>query len=95
MMVLARKLREPGPLPAPQQSDYAQDEWLKGPSAAGTAALAPTVRQRLIRRFARWGLIDGLRAARERLAAVRRSSLALPAPDYRRVDVHTLVRKTP
>jgi hypothetical protein len=95
MMVLARKLREPGPLPAPQQSDYAQDEWIKGPSAAGTAPSAPTLRQRLIRNAAQWGLIDGLRAARERLAAVRRSSLALPAPDYQRVDVHALVRKTP
>ena len=28
-MVLARKLREPGALPPPQQSDYAQDEWLQ------------------------------------------------------------------
>ncbi|HKX42425.1 MAG TPA: hypothetical protein VJO99_14800, partial [Burkholderiaceae bacterium] len=29
MLVIARKLRETGPLPAPQQSDYAQDEWLR------------------------------------------------------------------
>jgi SAM-dependent methyltransferase len=93
MLVLARKLRQTGPLAAPQQSDYAQDEWLKGPSAAGRDTGAPTARQRLVRRFADWGLIDGLRAARERLQAMKNSSLALPAPDYQRVDVHALLRK--
>ena len=92
MLVLARKLQDIGPLPAPQQSDYAQDEWVKGPSAAGAAA-APTTRQRLVRQFAEWGLIDALRAGRERLRAVQRAGLALPAPDYQRVDVHSLIRK--
>lgn len=93
MLVLARKLQEIGPLPAPQQSDYAQDEWVTGPSAATPAATAPTVRQRLVRQFAQWGLIDTLRAGRERLRAMQRASLALPAPDYQRVDVHTLIRQ--
>jgi SAM-dependent methyltransferase len=92
MLVLARKLQEIGPLPAPQQSDYAQDEWVKGPSASA-GATTPTGRQRLVRQLATWGLIDGLRAARERLRAMRQSSLALPAPDYQRVDVHSLIRK--
>ncbi|MET0332865.1 MAG: hypothetical protein ABW190_01230 [Rhizobacter sp.] len=94
MLVLARKLREVGPLPAPQQSDYAQDEWVTGPSAAVATAPTPTARQRLVRQFAQWGWIDALRAARERLRAVQRSGLDLPAPDYRRVDVHALIRKT-
>ncbi len=92
MLVLARKLRETGPLAAPQQSDYAQDEWLSGPSAAGVAPV-PTARQRLVRQLAQWGLIDSLRAARQRLRAVRRSGLALPAPDYQRVDVHPMIRR--
>jgi SAM-dependent methyltransferase len=92
MLVLARKLQEIGPLPAPQQSDYAQDEWVKGPSAGATATTL-TARQRLVRQFAAWGLIDGLRAARERLRAMRHSGLALPAPDYQRVDVRSLIRK--
>lgn len=44
LLVLARKLAEPGPLPAPQQSDYAQDEWLKPAtgSASSTAAAGAT-----------------------------------------------------
>jgi SAM-dependent methyltransferase len=92
MLVIARKLREPGPLPAPQQSDYAQAEWVNGPAAAGAAA-APSARQSLVRRFAQWGWIDALRAGRERLRAVQRSGLSLPAPDYQRVDVHALIRR--
>ena len=93
MLVLARKLREPGALPAPQQSDYAQDEWVHGPSAGDPSAASPTTRQRLVRRFAEWGLIDGLRAGREHLRAMQHSSLALPAPDFRRVDVRSLLTK--
>ncbi|HEX3140677.1 MAG TPA: hypothetical protein VHQ87_11520 [Rhizobacter sp.] len=92
MLVIARKLREVGPLAAPQQSDYAQDEWVHGPAAAGAAA-APTARQALVRRFAQWGWIDALRAGRERLRGVQRSGLGLPAPDYQRVDVHPLIRR--
>lgn len=93
MLVLARKLGPVGPLAAPQQSDYAQAEWVTGPSAAGSEPVGPTARQRVVRRFAALGLIDGLRATRECLRAVRQSSLALPTPDYRRVDVHALLRK--
>jgi hypothetical protein len=40
LLVLARKLAEPGVLPAPQQSDYAQDEWLKPASGSSTTAAA-------------------------------------------------------
>lgn len=93
MLVLARKLHEVGPLPAPQQSDYAQAEWVQGPSAANTAP-APSARQALVRRFAQWGWIDALRAGRERLRAIQRSGLALPSPDYQPVDVHALIAKS-
>jgi len=95
LMVLARKLRDVGPLPAPQQSDYAQDEWLNGPSAAGSASAdSGAARRRVVRALASAGLIDTLRAGRARWSAMRRSGLALPAPDYRRVDVHALIRRS-
>lgn len=91
MLVIARKLREIGPLPAPQQSDYAQDEWLRAPASAPPAASG--ARQALVRRLARWGLIGTLRAGRERLRVLRHGGLELPAPDYRRVDVRALIGK--
>jgi SAM-dependent methyltransferase len=90
MLVIARKLRDPGLLPAPQQSDYAQDEWLRAPASAATPA-ASGRRRMLVRRLARWGLVDALRAGRERWRVVRHSALALPAPDYQRVDVAALI----
>lgn len=90
MLVVARKLRETGPLPAPQQSDYAQDEWLRGPSAA-TAASSGGARRALVRQLVKLGWIDRVRAGRERLQAWWQSGSALPAPDYERVDVHSLI----
>lgn len=93
MLVIARKLRETGPLPAPQQSDYAQDEWLRSP--ASTPAAPSGARRALVRRLARWGWIDTLRAGRERLRVLRHSGLDLPEPDYRRVDVRSLIGKPP
>lgn len=92
MLVIARKLREPGPLAAPQQSDYAQDEWVHGPAAA---APPPGGRRRraMVQALARLGLVHALRAARERWRAWRTSGLALPAPDYERVDVQRLVAR--
>jgi SAM-dependent methyltransferase len=94
MLVIARKLRETGPLPAPQQSDYAQAEWLRGPSATtGALGESPLARRATIRRLAEWGLIDALRAGRERLRVWRESGLALPSPDYRLVDVHSLIAR--
>ncbi len=95
MLVLARKLREPGVLPAPQQSDYAQDEWVQervaSPGVSPAAASKLTPRQTHVQRLARWGVIDTLRAARERLRGVQRSAMDLPAPDYQRVDVRQLI----
>lgn len=89
MLVLARKLREPGELPPPQQSDYAQDEWLKSPGASG--GMGPSQPRAGLRVLEALGLRDALRAGRERLRALARSGLDLPAPDYTRVDVATLI----
>ncbi|RQP21602.1 methyltransferase domain-containing protein [Piscinibacter terrae] len=90
MMVLAKKLREPGELPAPQQSDYAQDEWLKAP-ASGPARTSGGSRKALVQQLVKLGLIDSVRAMRERLRVIRQSGLSLPAADYERVDVHQLI----
>jgi len=92
MLVIARKLRDTGELPAPQQSDYAQAEWVKVPdSAAHAPEKSAGGRQAVVRQLVKWGLIDAMRAGRERLRVVRRSGLDLPEPDYRRVDVHSLI----
>jgi hypothetical protein len=92
LLVIARKLREVGELPAPQQSDYAQDEWLRSPQAE--SAQSPGMRSAVIDLLVKWGMIDAMRAARERLRAIGQSGLAMPAPDYQRVDVQGLVDKT-
>lgn len=95
MLVIARKLREVGPLAAPQQSDYAQDKWVHAPAAAaGEPAASLRGRQRVVRQLVQWGLIDAMRAGRERWRVVRNSGLDLPQPDYQRVDVHSLVNRT-
>jgi len=90
MLVLARKLRDAGPVPAPQQSDYAQDEWVHGPAAAA-AADAPGRRRAVVDALVKLGLIDTVRGVRERLHTLRRSGLSLPASDYQRIDVHALI----
>ncbi len=93
LLVLARKLRETaGPLPAPQQSDYAEQAW-QAP-VAGTAPPPPRSRQAIAARLAALGLIDIARSVRERLRAIRTSGFELPAPDYRRLDVEPLIRRT-
>lgn len=92
MLVLARKLRELDATPVPQQSDYVQDEWVHGPSAAAGASPQPDGgRQVVVRRLVKLGLIDAARAARERWRVWRDSGLSLPAPDYERIDVHSLI----
>jgi len=102
LLVIARKLAEPARLPPPQQSDYAQSEWLKpvasaaadagvgaGPEAeAATGAGSGAARQAL----AALGLLDLARSARERWRGLSASGLALPPPDYRRVVVADLLR---
>jgi SAM-dependent methyltransferase len=90
VLVLAQKLREPGPLPAPQQSDYAQDEWLQ----AGGHALATRV-SRWQAPLAGLGLLDAARRWRATLQAVRSAGLALPPPDYQRLEVAALLARRP
>jgi SAM-dependent methyltransferase len=90
MLVLAKKLAEVGPMPAPQQSDYAQQEWLK---AADAATLRPAGRSGVARALASLGWLDAARAGRERLRAIGSSGLGLPAPDYERVVVADLLRR--
>jgi hypothetical protein len=97
LMVLARKLREPGVLAAPQQSDYAQDEWLK-PVAAGAAPARSTTAPgglgaAVAGTLAGWGLIDSARALREQWRVIRHSGLDLPPPDFERVVVADLLRR--
>ncbi len=96
MLVLAKKLAETGPLPPPQQSDYAQSEWLRpGTMAASGTGTARTAQGRSgpAQALAALGLLDLARAARERLRALRDSGLALPPPDYEAVDVAGLLRR--
>lgn len=92
VLVLAQKLREPGtglgPLAAPQQSDYAQDEWLQ----AGGNALSTRV-SGWQAPLAALGMLDAARRWRATLRAVRSAGLALPAPDYQRLDVAALLQR--
>ncbi|GAP33852.1 hypothetical protein [Piscinibacter sakaiensis] len=89
LLVIARKLREPGPLPAPQQSDYAQQAWVGGDPAA--AAGLPARPRRAAAPLAALGLLGPARRLRERLRALRGAALALPAPDYTPVALDRLV----
>jgi SAM-dependent methyltransferase len=88
LLVVAQKRAELGPLPAPQQSDYAQSEWLK-PATTATPDVTASAAAPLL---ATLGLLDLARSVRERWRGWRRSGLALPAPDYRRVEVADLLR---
>lgn len=91
LLVLANKREQIGALPAPQQSDYAQGDWLQ-PGAA-LPAQVPGWRQRAVDALARLGAIDAARNLRERLRALGSSGFALPAPDYQRVDIDALLRR--
>ncbi|MCE9659498.1 MAG: hypothetical protein K8R60_13125 [Burkholderiales bacterium] len=91
MLVVAKKLAETGPLPPPQQSDYAQSEWLKSGAPAGAEAGAE--RGGAARALAALGLLDLARVTRARLRALRESGLGLSAPDYQRVVVAELLRR--
>lgn len=90
MLVLARKLQEAAGLPAPQQSDYAQQAW-QGTGDDPTAARS----SRWTAPLAALGLLDAARRGRERLRAARGVALDLPAPDYTRVALDTLVGPRP
>jgi SAM-dependent methyltransferase len=99
LLVVAKKLREPGPMAAPQQSDYAQSEWLKktgeSPSdpGRGGASPDPAGRTGAAGLLDSLGLIDAARGARARWRAIASSGLSLHGPDYGRIDVATLLRR--
>jgi SAM-dependent methyltransferase len=88
MLVLARKLGEPGTLAPPQQSDYAQGDWVHG-AANGSASNA--LRGRGVAALHALGLIDAARALRARWRVLRESGTSLPAPDYERLAVARLL----
>ena len=92
LLVIAKKVAAVGPLPAPQQSDYAEQEWL-GAAPAGPAGVAVEERRGLAAGLDALGLLDAARALRAHVQALRTSSLALPAPDYERVVVGDLLRR--
>lgn len=89
MLVIARKTAQVASFPAPQQSDYAEGDWVQG---AGESAAASTGRRRVIDLLHRAGLIATARGLRERLRAVRHSGLDLPRPDYEKLPVDALLR---
>jgi SAM-dependent methyltransferase len=88
MLVVAQKLADVEPLPAPQQSDYSQGEWLKPAAQSPRDARHASAGAVL----ARLGLRDAARAMRATLRAWRTSAPTLPAPDYRRIVVADLLR---
>ncbi len=92
MMVIARKLRECGPLPAPQQSDYAEGEW-RGDAPTAAHAASPADRRAAAGALAALGVLDAARRLRDRVGGWRAASLDLPAPDYERVVVADLLRR--
>ncbi len=89
MLVIARKVADLPHMPAPQQSDYVQQEWVE-PTAADPGADGRGIAARSLDSF---GLLDAVRAARERLRAIGASGFALPAPDYERITVADLLRR--
>jgi SAM-dependent methyltransferase len=88
MLVLARKLRDVGALPAPQQSDYAQAEWLR---EGGSPSVSSVSRWQAPLQALGW--LDSARLWRERWRALRTAGLSLPAPDYERVHVAGLLSR--
>jgi len=88
LLALARKLHESGALPAPQQSDYAQDEWLQqggNPVHARPSALQGPL--------ATLGLLHAARRWRAHMQALRSAGLDLPAPDYEKLRVAQLLAR--
>ena len=99
MLVLAKKVGQVEMNAAPQQSDYAEAAWLTSadgsaaPSSSTPSTSPPPLRGRLTHSLASFGALDAMRALRERCRAIAGSALALPEPDYRRVDVDRLLRQ--
>jgi hypothetical protein len=98
MLVIARKLADVGTLAAPQQSDYAEGDWLQQP-APGVSAVAqldaPTARRRAVTLLHDIGLIAAARSLRERLRVIRHSGFDLPRGDYEKLSVDALIARPP
>ena len=94
LLVIARKLRESGPMAPPQQSDYAEQAWQGRQASAAPAGRAAEGggRRDAARLLGALGLLDPARRLRDRSRALRASSFSLPAPDYERVVVEDLLR---
>lgn len=90
LLVLARKLAELPPGPAPQQSDYALGDW-----QAGAPAPAPSAPHPATGWLDRAGQLDRARRWRDRFRALRGAVLDLPAPDYQRLVVDRLIARSP
>lgn len=95
MLVIARKCADVDGSAVPQQSDYADAVWVDEARAAASRPEPPaaaSLRQRATAALASLGALDALRALRERGRAMAGSGLALPQPDYIRIDVDRLLR---
>lgn len=92
LLVLARKVAPtPDPMPPPQQSDYAQGEWLRagaGPGLPSTSTGAAAT-GRWLRKTR---LADAARVLRDGWQAWRTTQRP-PETDYRRVDLATLLAR--
>jgi SAM-dependent methyltransferase len=100
LLVIARKLREPPAWSPPQQSDYAQGAWHDGAGGESHAAAGETgsvdagLRGRVNAVLSVLGARDAARVWRARMQAIAHSGFDLPAPDYTRVDVAGLIRRS-
>jgi SAM-dependent methyltransferase len=97
MMVIAQKLDDSSRAMAPpQQSDYAESAWLQ-PASSGEST--PTIdaaprRSAVASALASMGWLGPARRFRERLCGLGASGLGLPPPDYCRIDVANLLRRS-
>ncbi len=91
MLVLARKTAEmAGEMPVPQQSDYAEGEWVGKGGDASSPGPGAGPRTGAGEGGRRLPFVDALRTVRDALTAWRNTRRP-PAPDYARVDLATLL----
>ena len=93
MLVIARKLADVGALAAPQQSDYAEGDWLQPSPVQGPTIDTPTARSRAVALLHDFGLIAAARSLRERLRVIRHSGFDLPRADYDKLSVDALIAR--
>ena len=97
LLVIARKVEARAELPAPQQSDYAEQEWQRSTPAQSAVSASPALgvpeRSAPARALQALGLIDPAPRTRERLRALAGAGFAPPGGDFERVVVADLLRK--